>query len=95
MRRFLPAGVGEPSSSSSSGPHGKHEGSEAAAAGGGLRYGGGDISLGRGNDLLHGQFRGGEGEMKDDGADMLARHSSSPAGFFSNLMVDDGNKRRC
>jgi hypothetical protein len=25
-----------------------------------------------------------------DGADMLARHSSSPAGFFSNLMVDDG-----
>uniref|UniRef100_A0A453P1D3 BHLH domain-containing protein n=1 Tax=Aegilops tauschii subsp. strangulata TaxID=200361 RepID=A0A453P1D3_AEGTS len=90
MRRFLPAGVGEPSSSSSSGPHGKHEGSEAAAAGGGLRYGGGDISLGRGNDLLHGQFRGGEGEMKDDGADMLARHSSSPAGFFSNLMVDDG-----
>ncbi|KAM3242078.1 hypothetical protein ACQJBY_054652 [Aegilops geniculata] len=90
MRRFLPAGAGEPSSSSSSGPHGKHEGSEAAAAGGGLRYGGGDISLGRGNDLLHGQFRGGEGEMKDDGADMLARHSSSPAGFFSNLMVDDG-----
>ncbi|VAI58241.1 transcription factor bHLH128 isoform X1 [Triticum aestivum] len=89
MRRFLPAGAGEPSSSSSSGPHGKHEGSEAAAAGGGLRYGGGDISLGRGNDLLHGQFRGGEGEMKDDGADMLARHSSSPAGFFSNLMVDD------
>ncbi|VAI46732.1 transcription factor bHLH128 isoform X1 [Triticum aestivum] len=92
MRRFLPAGAGEPSSSSSSGPHGKHEGSEAAAAGGGLRYGGGDISLGRGNDLLHGQFRGGGGgggEMKDDGADMLARHSSSPAGFFSNLMVDD------
>lgn len=91
MRRFLPAGAGEPSSSSSSGPHGKHEGgNEAAAAAGGLRYGGGDISLGRGNDLLHGQFRGGEGEMKDDGADMLARHSSSPAGFFSNLMVDDG-----
>jgi hypothetical protein len=25
-----------------------------------------------------------------DGADMLAPHSSSPAGFFSNLMVDDG-----
>ncbi|XP_010235663.1 transcription factor bHLH128 [Brachypodium distachyon] len=105
MRRFLPGGGGgggggggEPSSSSSS-----HGGDQHAAAGsndGGLRYGGGDISLGRGHDQqLHhqAQFRGagGEAEMKgrdDGGADLLARHSSSPAGFFSNLMVDDGSR---
>uniref|UniRef100_A0ACD5Z161 Uncharacterized protein n=1 Tax=Avena sativa TaxID=4498 RepID=A0ACD5Z161_AVESA len=93
MRRFMPAGGGEPTSSSSSGQHGDHPGSDTAAggAGGGLQYGGGDISLGRGHDLHHrAQYRG-EAEMKDDeGADMLSRHSSSPAGFFSNLMVDDG-----
>lgn len=30
-------------------------------------------------------------QQQDDGSmDMLARHSSSPAGFFSNLMVDNG-----
>jgi len=92
MRRFMPAGGGgggEPTSSSSSGQHGgDHPGSDAAAAG--LRYGGGDISLGRGHDIHRAQYRG-EAEMKDDeGADMLSRHSSSPAGFFSNLMVDDG-----
>lgn len=79
-------GGGEPTSSSSSGQHGDHPGNEAA----GLRYGGGDISLGRGSDLHRAQFRG-EEEMKDQGADLLARHSSSPAGFFSNLMVDDGS----
>ncbi|KAK1618002.1 hypothetical protein QYE76_023519 [Lolium multiflorum] len=93
MRRFMPAGGGggEPTSSSSSGQHGDHPGNEAAAAAGGLRYGGGDISLGRGgHDLHRAQFRG-EAEMKDQGADMLSRHSSSPAGFFSNLMVDDGS----
>ena len=79
-------GGGEPTSSSSSGQHGEHD----AAAVGGLRYGGGDISLGRGHDVHRAQFRG-EAEMKaDGGADLLARHSSSPAGFFSNLMVDDG-----
>lgn len=84
------AGGGEPTSSSSSGQHGDHAGNEAAAAAaaaGGLRYGGGDISLGRGHDLHRAQ-------MKDDGADMLARHSSSPAGFFSNLMVDEGFRGR-
>ncbi|CAM0945345.1 unnamed protein product [Alopecurus aequalis] len=94
MRRFMPAGGGgEPTSSSSSGQHGEHAGNEAAAAaGGGLRYGGGDISLGRGHDPHRAHFRSGRGEaeMKADGADMLARHSSSPAGFFSNLMADEG-----
>jgi hypothetical protein len=87
MRRFMPAGGGggEPTSSSSSGQHGDNE-----APGGGLRYGGGDISLGRGQDLRGAAHFRGEAEMKDDGADMLSRHSSSPAGFFSNLMVDDG-----
>jgi hypothetical protein len=91
MRRFMPAGGGggEPTSSSSSGQHGDQSGNEAAAAGG-LRYGGGDISLGRGQDIHRAAHFRGEAEMKDDGADMLSRHSSSPAGFFSNLMVDDG-----
>jgi len=85
MRRFLPVGGGgggEPSSSSSSG---ERAGERAAAAG--LRYGGGDISLGHG----HGGGGGDAAERQQDGSmDMLARHSSSPAGFFSNLVVDNG-----
>jgi len=87
MRRFLPVGGGgggEPSSSSSSG---ERAGERAAAAG--LRYGGGDISLGHGHG--HGGGGGDAAERQQDGSmDMLARHSSSPAGFFSNLMVDNG-----
>nr|CAB3450296.1 unnamed protein product [Digitaria exilis] len=101
MRRFLPSAVGgggEPSSSSSSGGHHHRRGElgagEAAAAG--LRYGGGDISLGHGHDDRHHHHHhlgggGGEAERQQDGSmDMLARHSSSPAGFFSNLAVDNG-----
>ncbi|KAG2652163.1 transcription factor bHLH128-like isoform X1 [Panicum virgatum] len=87
MRRFLPVGGGgggEPSSSSSSG---ERAGERAAAAG--LRYGGGDISRGHGHG--HGGGGGDAAERQQDGSmDMLARHSSSPAGFFSNLMVDNG-----
>nr|XP_034600055.1 uncharacterized PE-PGRS family protein PE_PGRS54-like isoform X2 [Setaria viridis] len=103
MRRFLPArgGGGEPSSSSSSGGHQRRE----LAGEAGLRYdGGGDISLGHGHDAggghrrhHHHQLGGGGGgqaaerQQQDDGSmDMLARHSSSPAGFFSNLVVDNG-----
>uniref|UniRef100_A0A0D9VI01 Uncharacterized protein n=1 Tax=Leersia perrieri TaxID=77586 RepID=A0A0D9VI01_9ORYZ len=76
MRRFLPVGVGgmEPTSS---GQHG-----EAEAAG--LRFGGGDISLGP-----HGSGGGGGHHLQDGSVDLLARHSSSPAGFFSNLMVSN------
>lgn len=102
MRRFLPAGGGgEPSSSSSSGGHQHHQhgglaSSERAAAG--LRYrGGADISLGHG----HGHDDGGHGrsidaaDRRNDGSmDMLARHSSSPVGFFSNLVVDNGELAR-
>ena len=84
MRRFLPVGGGggEPSSSSSSGGRAGERAAEPA----GLRYGGGDISLG------HGHEHGGDAaERQQDGSmDMLARHSSSPAGFFSNLVVDNG-----
>ncbi|CAL5021036.1 unnamed protein product [Urochloa decumbens] len=104
MRRFLPGvgggGGGEPSSSSSSGGQHRQRGGELAGErGAGLRYGGGDISLGHGHDgggghrRHHHQLGGGEAERQqhDDGSmDMLARHSSSPAGFFSNLMVDNG-----
>ncbi|CAL4886850.1 unnamed protein product [Urochloa decumbens] len=101
MRRFLPGvgGGGEPSSSSSSGGQHRQRGGERGGAPGGLRYGGGDISLGHGHDdgggghRHHQQLGGGEAERQqhDDGSmDMLARHSSSPAGFFSNLMVDNG-----
>ncbi|CAN6273385.1 unnamed protein product [Urochloa humidicola] len=104
MRRFLPGvgGGGEPSSSSSSpgGQHRQQRGGELAGERG-LRYGGGDISLGHGHGHdggggHHHQLGiGGGGEaarqQQDDGSmDMLARHSSSPAGFFSNLMVDNG-----
>ncbi|KAJ1279859.1 hypothetical protein BS78_04G188100 [Paspalum vaginatum] len=93
MRRFLPpgGGGGEPSSSSSS-PGGRHQHGDLA----GLRYGGGgDISLGHGvgrhDEGRHHQLGVGEAERPQDGSmDMLARHSSSPAGFFSNLMVDNG-----
>ncbi|CAN6279116.1 unnamed protein product [Urochloa humidicola] len=104
MRRFLPGvggGGGEPSSSSSSGGHHRQRGGGDLAAG--LRYGGGDISLGHGHDgggggghRHHHQLGIGGGGREaerphDDGSmDMLARHSSSPAGFFSNLMVDNG-----
>lgn len=102
MRRFLPAGGGgEPSSSSSSGGHQHHQhgglasGETAAAS---LRYrGGADISLGHG----HGHDDGGHGrsidalDRRNDGSmDMLARHSSSPVGFFSNLVVDNGELAR-
>ena len=84
MRRFLPVGGGggEPSSSSSSGGRAGERAAEPA----GLRYGRGDISLG------HGHGHGGDAaERQQDGSmDMLARHSSSPAGFFSNLVVDNG-----
>ncbi|KAL6634698.1 hypothetical protein ACP70R_027369 [Stipagrostis hirtigluma subsp. patula] len=90
MRRFLPTGGGgggggEPSSSSSSG--GQHQHGDRA----GLRYGGADISLGHGHDSGHHQFGGGGEalERQDGSMDMLARHSSSPAGFFSNLVVVD------
>ncbi|KAL6899365.1 hypothetical protein ACP4OV_006023 [Aristida adscensionis] len=91
MRRFLPTGAGgggagEPTSSSSSG------GGDRA----GLRYGAGaDISLGHGHDGSGSgsQFGGGEAaaaDRQDGSMDMLARHSSSPVGFFSNLVVDNG-----
>ncbi|XP_052142625.1 transcription factor bHLH128-like isoform X1 [Oryza glaberrima] len=86
MRRFLPVGGGggggvEPSSSSTTPQRG-----EAEAAG--LRFGGGDISLGP-----HGGGGGGGGhghQLQDGSVDLLARHSSSPAGFFSNLMASNG-----
>lgn len=105
MRRFLPVGGGggEPSSSSSSGGHQHHQhgglaSGERAAAG--LRYrGGADISLGHGHG--HGHDDGGHGrsidaaDRRNDGSmDMLARHSSSPVGFFSNLVVDNGELAR-
>ncbi|XP_062222838.1 transcription factor bHLH128-like isoform X2 [Phragmites australis] len=93
MRRFLPAGGGrEPSSSSSSGGQQQRHG-ERAGDRAGLRYGRADISLGRGHGHAHDDYRqlgGGEVEQQDGSMDMLARHSSSPAGFFSNLMVDNG-----
>ncbi|PAN06909.1 hypothetical protein PAHAL_1G296800 [Panicum hallii] len=99
MRRFLPVGGGggEPSPSSSTGGRGELAGERGAAAG--LRYGGGDISLGHGHGggggghRHHHQLGGGgdAAERQQDGSmDMLARHSSSPAGFFSNLVVDNG-----
>lgn len=87
MRRFLPVGGGggggvEPSSSSTTPQRG-----EAEAAG--LRFGGGDISLGP-----HGGGGGGGGghghQLQDGSVDLLARHSSSPAGFFSNLIASNG-----
>jgi hypothetical protein len=87
----MPGGGGggrEPSSSSSSGGRG---GDRAAA--GGLRYGGGDISLGHGgHDGRHhfGAGAGNEERQQDGSMDMLARHSSSPTGFFSNLVMDNG-----
>ncbi|KAG8071358.1 hypothetical protein GUJ93_ZPchr0006g43616 [Zizania palustris] len=84
-RRFLPTGGGvEPSSSSSS--SGQRAG-EAAAGGPGLRFGGGDISLGPHGG---GGGGGGGGGHHDGSVDLLGRHSSSPAGFFSNLMVSNG-----
>lgn len=104
MRRFLPSAVGgggEPSSSSSSGGHHHNRRGEVVAgeAAAGLRY---DISLGHGGrhghdegggGHLHHQLGGGEVERQQDGSmDMLARHSSSPAGFFSNLTVDNGEQ---
>lgn len=102
MRRFLPAGGGggggEPSSSSSSGGHQHHQhgglaSSERAAAG--LRYrGGADISLGHGHDDGgHGRSIDAADRRNDGSMDMLARHSSSPVGFFSNLVVDNGYPR--
>lgn len=100
MRRFLPAGGGggggEPSSSSSSGGH-QHGGlasGERAAAG--LRYrGGADISLGHGHDDGgHGRSIDAADRRNDGSMDMLARHSSSPVGFFSNLVVDNGELAR-
>jgi hypothetical protein len=102
MRRFLPAGGGgggEPSSSSSSGGQHQHGGGlagERAAAG--LRYRGGDISLGHGHDDGHRrhQYHLGAGDAADrqnnGSMDMLARHSSSPVGFFSNLVMDNGER---
>nr|CAB3447162.1 unnamed protein product [Digitaria exilis] len=101
MRRFLPSAVGgggggggEPSSSSSSGGHHHRRGELGAGEAAGMRYGGGDISLGHGHDDRHHHHHlggGGEAERQQDGSmDMLARHSSSPAGFFSNLAVDNG-----
>ncbi|CAO2039539.1 unnamed protein product [Urochloa humidicola] len=116
MRRFLPGvggggggGGGEPSSSSSASPAGQHRQQRGGELAGerGLRYGGGDISLGHGHDGGGGGGGGGghrhhhhqlgiggggdtEGQQDDGSMDMLARHSSSPAGFFSNLMVDNG-----
>lgn len=86
MRRFMPGGGGgrEPPSSSSPGGRG---GDRAAA--GGLRYGGGDIPLGHDDGRPH--LGVGAGERQQDGSmDMLARHSSSPTGFFSNLVMDNG-----
>lgn len=103
MRRFLPAGGGggEPSSSSSSGGQHQHQrgglAGERAAAG--LRYRGGDISLGHGHGHDDGDGHrhhlgsGGDADRQNDGSmDMLARHSSSPVGFFSNLVVDNGER---
>ncbi|CAN6232364.1 unnamed protein product [Urochloa humidicola] len=109
MRRFLPGvggggGGGEPSSSSSASTGGQHRQQRGGELAGerGLRYGGGDISLGHGHDgggggghRHHHQLGIGgggdaEGQQDDGSMDMLARHSSSPAGFFSNLMVDNG-----
>ncbi|XP_066327876.1 transcription factor bHLH129-like isoform X2 [Miscanthus floridulus] len=90
MRRFLPVGGGggEPSSSSSSGGHHHQQGGLAGQrAAAGLRYRGGDISLGHENDDGH---RRHDRQTTDGSMDMLARHSSSPVGFFSNLMVDNG-----
>jgi hypothetical protein len=90
----MPGGGGEPSSSSSGGQHRSRHGEggddRAAACGGQLRYGGGDISLGHGHPQL-GAGAGNEDRLQDDGSmDMLARHSSSPAGLFSNLVMDNG-----
>ncbi|KAK3158395.1 hypothetical protein QOZ80_2AG0136620 [Eleusine coracana subsp. coracana] len=89
MRRFMPGGGGgEPSASSSSSggqhhQHGERGGGDSRAAG--LRYGGGDISLGH-----HGHDGHHHPHQLDGSMDMLARHSSSPAGFFSNLVMDNG-----
>jgi hypothetical protein len=88
----MPGGGGEPSSSSSGGQHRSRHGEggddRAAAGGGQLRYSGGDISLGHGHPQLG---AGNEDRQQDDGSmDMLARHSSSPAGLFSNLVMDNG-----
>lgn len=89
----MPGGGGEPSASSSSSGGQQHHhqlgergGDRAAAAG--LRYGGGDISLGH-HGHPHHQL-GGDDRQVDGSMDMLARHSSSPAGFFSNLVMDNG-----
>ncbi|XP_062219557.1 transcription factor bHLH128-like isoform X2 [Phragmites australis] len=90
MRRFLPAGGGgEPFSSSSSSGGRQHHGERAGDRAAGLRYDGGDISLGYAHDGR--RHLAGEAPDRQDGSmDMLARHSSSPAGFFSNLMADNG-----
>jgi hypothetical protein len=89
MRRFMPGGGGEPSSSSSDRRRRHGEGGDDRAAGGGLRYGGGDISLGHGHPQL-GAGAGNEDRQQDGSMGMLARHSSSPAGLFSNLVMDNG-----
>lgn len=95
MRRFLPVGGGggEPSSSSSSGGQHQQQGGLAGQrAAAGLRYRGGDISLGHehAHDDGHRHL---DRQTTDGSMDMLARHSSSPVGFFSNLVVDNGYPR--
>jgi len=93
MKRFLPVGGGgggEPSSSSSSGGQHQQQGGLAGQrAAAGLRYRGGDISLGHehAHDDGHRHL---DRQTTDGSMDMLARHSSSPVGFFSNLVVDNG-----
>ncbi|CAN6276107.1 unnamed protein product [Urochloa humidicola] len=91
VRAFFPAHGGEAASSSSSG------GDRAAAAAG--RYG--EISLGHGQGTMHHHHHryhqfGVEGRQQDAAAAAgpspaaLPRHSSSPPGFFSSPVVDNG-----
>ncbi|CAL5068577.1 unnamed protein product [Urochloa decumbens] len=89
VRAFFPAHGGEAASSS---------GGDRAAAGQQQRYGGhGEISLGHGHGQgMHHHHRyhqfGVEGRQHQDaaGPPALPRHSSSPPGFFSSPVVDNG-----
>jgi hypothetical protein len=65
-------------SSSSGGHHRRRHGER----------GGGDIPLGHGHPQL-GAGAGNEDRQQNGSMDMLAHHSSSPAGLFSNLVMDN------
>jgi hypothetical protein len=87
VRAFFPAHHGEPPPSSS-----------GDRAPGQQRYG--EISLGHGQGMHHHHHRyyhqfGVEGKQLVDGGPAAPRHSSSPPGFFSSPVVDNGECHCC